>query len=61
MYSSRYKDAPSHWIRKQIEKGDNDLNEKFRYLSDLLGGNSNFVRTIKNYTKLLDLDNHKDK
>ena len=36
---------------------DLELNEKFQDISRYLGGGSNFIRTIKNYQKLLDLDN----
>ena len=42
--------------RKQIENGDPETREKFMAISDLLGGSSDFVRTILNYKKLLGLD-----
>ncbi len=41
--------------RKQIENGDDELRAKFRSISELLGGSSDFVRTVRNYEKLLDL------
>ncbi len=41
--------------RVQMEKGDDQLREKFKHMSELLGGSSDFVRTINNYVKLLDL------
>jgi len=43
--------------RKLIEKGNTELNQKFREISAILGGSPDFVRTIKNYLKLLDLPN----
>ncbi len=42
--------------KRQIDNGDSELKEKFRHISDLLGGSKDFVRTIKNYQKLLGLE-----
>tara|TARA_Y100000310_G_scaffold341787_1_gene442110 strand:+ start:11196 stop:12377 length:1182 start_codon:yes stop_codon:yes gene_type:complete len=42
--------------QKMIEKNDDNLNKKFRFLSHTLGGGSDFVRTIKNYITLLKLN-----
>ncbi|MFC1723889.1 iron-containing alcohol dehydrogenase [Nanoarchaeota archaeon] len=39
-----------------MEKNDPALNEKFMQVSSLLGGNSNLVRTLHNYQKLLDIE-----
>lgn len=41
--------------KKMIGKGNPELNEKFEYISEVLGGSSDFVRTIMNYAKLLDM------
>ena len=46
----------SETAKKMIEKGNPELNEKFRYISEVLGGSSDFVRTIMNYAKLLDMN-----
>jgi alcohol dehydrogenase class IV len=41
--------------RKMIEKGNSEVNEKFRHISEVLGGSTDFVRTVLNYAKLLDM------
>ncbi len=45
--------------KKQIENGSDTLKSKYEKVSRLLGGNGDFVRTIFNYMKLLDLDKTK--
>ena len=45
---------------KLIEKGNCKLNNKFKFISETLGGGSDFVRTINNYKKLLGLNNNHD-
>lgn len=44
--------------KKLIEKNNLSLNNKFRFLSEILGGGSDFVRTINNYKRLLGLNNN---
>ena len=43
-------------FKKQIEKGGIELKEKFENLSKILGGDTNFINTINNYIKVLELD-----
>ena len=42
--------------RKQIEKGDRTLQEKFAEMSKMLGGDGDFVKTIDDYISKLGLD-----
>ncbi|MCH8003268.1 MAG: iron-containing alcohol dehydrogenase [Nanoarchaeota archaeon] len=42
--------------KKLIEKKNSNLNNKFRFLSDILGGSSDFVRAVNNYKQLLGLN-----
>lgn len=42
--------------KKMIEKGNDNLNKKFKFLSHILGGGSDFVRTVSNYIALLRLN-----
>lgn len=42
--------------KKQIEKGDGALRQKFEEVSYLLGEGPDFVRAVNNYLQLLDLD-----
>lgn len=44
-------------IKKQREKNSKDLNNKFELISETLGGNSDIVKTLEDYIKLLGLDN----
>lgn len=44
-------------IKKQIGKNNEKLNNKFKYVSEILGRNSDILRTLENYIKLLALDN----
>lgn len=46
--------------RVQVEKGSPELKGKFSYVSELLGGDGDFVRTVSGYISALDLDRKYD-
>jgi len=52
-------DVFAETTKKMIEQGSPELNKKFEHISELLGGSSDFVRTILNYKKLLDFETPK--